>query len=144
MDWNLTAPRLIQTVAAGALTLALVSTGPVGAQTSSAGIRIAVFADHYVMAGRAYDDLNVLERKVATVVPKAIRLEACGARATRALLAAAHRFHRIPLQLRVLDAAEPACSSTVPVAIRAAMRNEQRPLGIDDAAVARYWRTLTP
>jgi hypothetical protein len=44
----------------------------------------------------------------------------------------------------VLDADTPECSPTAPLAIPVRERDGQRPYGIDDEAVDRYWRDLMP
>ncbi|HEU0200291.1 MAG TPA: hypothetical protein VFR86_07630 [Burkholderiaceae bacterium] len=131
----------VRGLAAAAALLAL--NGTATAQTAGARLTIGVFADHYVM-GAPYDDLNLLESKVKTLRPAAITLDACGPGVTRALLAAAHRFHHLPLELRVLDAGAPECSAKVAGTVRVGSPAGPRPLGIDDEAVAAYARGLMP
>jgi hypothetical protein len=44
----------------------------------------------------------------------------------------------------VLDADRPECSATSSLAIPVRQRDGQRPYGIDDEAVERYWQDLMP
>jgi hypothetical protein len=111
-------------------------------RASGAELAIAVFDQHYVLAGRRFDDLDRLEEALAQRRPGAIRLNRCGPATTRALMAAMHRFRDLRLHVRTLQPAEPACSSTASVAARAVAG--PWPAGIDDAAVARYWQELAP
>jgi hypothetical protein len=115
------------------------------AQVPSPEVTVMVFADHYVLAGRAVDDLNVLERAVDTAGVRAVRLHACGEGTARAQQAAAHRFHGLYLELRVLDRDAPACrAAAVPRLVPATHRIHEKPTGIDDEAVDRWWHQLMP
>lgn len=106
--------------------------------------RITVFSDRYILADRAFDDLNVLEKHTTAMQARAVTLLACGPGVTRSLKAAVERFRHVPVQMLVLDADTPECSSTAPLAIPVRQRDGQRPYGIDDEAVERYWRDLMP
>lgn len=119
---------------------AAVQAGVEGA--SSRQVPVAVFAGHYALAGRRIEDLNRLEAQVATIRPRAMRLVVCEHGSTRALMAATHRFRQLPLHLRVAEVSDPACASIALVTARA--DDAPRPLGIDDAAVARYWQEIVP
>lgn len=112
------------------------------ALAQAADLRIVVQPGHYVVAGKAFDDLNSLEAAVRTGSPETIQLDGCGPAAARALKAAAHRFADRPLSLRVLDASAPVCTAA-PVAIQIGQRMDT-PTGIDDAVVERYWQQLMP
>lgn len=78
-----------------------------------------------------------------SAAPRSLGLGACGAAASRALLAASHRFRNLPQRLQVFDANAGACAP-IPMALRAGMTQAHRPTGIDDASVARYWREVAP
>jgi hypothetical protein len=109
---------------------------------SSRQVSVAAFAEHYALAGRPIEDLHRLEAQVATIRPRAIRLVVCERGATRALMAATHRFQHLPLHLQVAEASDPACASIAHVAAR--VDAGPRPLGIDDVAVASYWQEIVP
>ena len=133
--------RTIQ-LAAAATTVWLATTGAVGAQVPI--VTVAVFGDHYVLGGRYIDDLDRLEDAIAEMRPHGVRLEACGEGASRALRAATHRFRNMYLDLRTAGTDDAACQSasvarTVPVS----QRFGQRPFGIYDEAVDRWWSTLS-
>jgi hypothetical protein len=106
--------------------------------------RITVFSDRYVLADRAFDDLNLLEEHTTAMKARAVTLLACGEGVTRSLKAAVERFRHVPVQMLVLDADEPECSSTASLATPVRERRGPRPYGIDDEAVERYWRDLMP
>ena len=133
--------RTIQLVAA-ATAVWLATTGAVGAQVPV--ITVAVFADHYVLAGRPIDDLDRLEDAIAAMHPRGVRLEACGDGTSRALRAATHRFRNLYLDLRVAGSDESACQpAPIARAVPASQRVGQRPFGIYDEAVDRWWSTLS-
>lgn len=119
--------------------------GSAAAEATAPDVTVTIFADHYVVAGRTIDDLDVLEAAVSSVRPKAVRLDACGAGTARAQQAAAHRFRNMYMELRMLDAESTTCrSAVVPRAVPATLRLDQRPTGIDDAAVGQWWHELMP
>lgn len=60
------------------------------------------------------------------------------------LKAAVHRFRHVLVQMRVLEADEPECSSAVALWTPVRQRVGQRPRGIDAEAVERYWQDLVP
>src|SRR5512143_358774 len=74
-------------------------------------LAIAVFADHYIVAGRSYDDLNVLEAAVRRLGVRAVTLDACGAGDALAQRAAAHRLRDLYLEMRVFDRDAPVCAA---------------------------------
>lgn len=126
--------------AAAALYVAI--TGPALGQTPVA--TVAIFADHYVYAGRSFDDLDQLEDAVIVAHPRGVRLEACGAGAARAQGAAAHRFRNLYLDVRVSSIDETTCASTAtPRAMPVSQRFGLRPYGINDEAVDRWWNTIS-
>jgi hypothetical protein len=135
--------RIAPAAIAGVLAASFVTAVLAGPPPSAAGISITVFADSYVVDGRAFDDLNLLEKHVSVMHVRGISLLACGPRATRSLKAAVHRFRHVPMQIRPLEPDEPECSKVV-LAIPVGERIGQRPRGIDDEAVERYWLELTP
>jgi len=135
---------LVGRIVAGVLTLGFVVPALAGVHPTPTSTRIAVFSDRYVLAGRAFDDLNLLEEHTTAMHARAVTLLACGPRVTRSLKAAVERFRHIPVQMFVLDADAAECSSAPPLAIPVRGRDGQRPYGIDDEAVERYWRDLMP
>jgi hypothetical protein len=145
---NLTAMRSrpdIFTVVALASSL-LVGLGAVSAaRVSSPDVTINVFADHYVLTGLAIGDLDVLESAVAPLVPRSVRLDACGIVADFAQRAAAHRFRHLNLELRVLEPDAPACRiAAAAVEMPAGRRPKEAPSGIDEEAVDRWWHESMP
>ena len=133
--------RIIQLVAA-TTAVWLATTGAVAAQVPVVGI--AVFADHYVLDGRHIDDLDRLEDAIAQMHPRGVRLEACGEGASRALRAATHRFRNLYLDLRTAGVDDTACQpASAARAVTVSQRFGQRPFGIYDEAVDRWWSTLS-
>ena len=133
--------RAIQLVAA-TTAVWLATTGAVGAQVPV--VSVAVFADHYAVAGRYIDDLDSLEDAMAATRTRGVRLEACGEGASRALRAATHRFRNLYLDLRTAGINDAACrSASVARAVPISQRFGQRPFGIYDEAVDRWWSTLS-
>ena len=134
--------RTIQ-LAAAATAVWLATTGAVGAQVPV--VTVAIFADHYVLAGRYIDDLDTLEDAIAVMHPRGVRLEACGEGSARALRAATHRFRNLYLDLRVAGTGDSACQpAPIARAVPASQRMGQRPFGIYDDAVDRWWNNLMP
>ena len=131
-------------IVAGVLSLGFVVTALAGVYPTTTSTRITVFSDCYVLAGRAFDDLNLLEEHTTAIHVRAVTLVVCGPRVTRSLKAAVERFRHLPVQMIVLDADTPGCSSAAPLAIPVRERDGQRPYGIDDEAVEHYWRDLMP
>lgn len=137
--------RISPSLFAAASALSLAVGGGVAAQTSAPSVSVAVFAEHYVLAGRQIDDLDALERAVNAINPRAVRLEACGDGTARAQMAAAHRFRSRYLELRLLEPGAPGCQAAViPQAVPVSQRLGPRPFGIDDAAVERWWYDQMP
>jgi len=131
-------------VVAGVLTLSFVVPALAGVYPTTTNTRITVFSDRYILAGRAFDDLNLLEKHTTAMRARAVTLLVCGPRVTRSLKAAVERFRHVPVQMFVLDADTPECSSTASLAIPVREGDGQRPYGIDDEAVERYWHDLMP
>jgi len=101
---------------------------------------VAVYATHYALAGRAFDDLDKLGAAIDAMSPRSIGVDACGPGTTRALMAAAYRLRARSLHLRAHDRDYVACAKqamVVPVV-------GQRGLRFDDEAVDRYWRSIAP
>ena len=133
--------RTIQLVAA-TTAVWLATTGAVGAQVPV--VTVAVFADHYVLGGRYIDDLDRLEDAIAVMRPQQVRLEACGDSTARAQRASAHRFRNLYLDMRIAGIDDTTCqSASVPRAVPVSQRFGQRPFGIYDEAVDRWWSTLS-
>lgn len=120
----------------------LTTTGAVGAQVPV--VTVAVFADHYALGGRYIDDLDRLEDAVAQIRPRGVRLDACGEGTSRALRAASHRFRNLYLDLRVSSVDDTTCqSASVARAVPVSQPFGQRPFGVYDEAVDRWWSTLS-
>jgi hypothetical protein len=137
-------PKLRRTIQLGAAAAAvwLVSSG--AASTPAAVVPVAVFADHYVLAGRSYDDLDALEDAIAAMHARGVRLEACGENTARAQLSAAHRFRNLYLDLRASGADQAACQPAfVARAVPAGQRFGLKPYGINDEAVGRWWSAVS-
>lgn len=131
--------RLIAAVASAAC-FAL----PATAETQRPHAEITVLPDHYVFKGQKFDDLDALQDAVNAGLPWIVRIEGCGI-ASRAYLAAAHRFRHLYLELRALESSAPSCQPA-PVArlMPVSLRTGQQPSGIDDDAVNGWWNTLMP
>ena len=141
MEYDSSVRRTILVLAA-TTSVWLATTGAVAAQVPV--VSVAVFADHYALGGRYIDDLDRLEDAIAEMRPRGVRLEACGEGASRALRAATHRFRNLYLDLRTAGADDTACqSASVARAVPASQRFGQRPFGINDEAVDRWWSTLS-
>jgi hypothetical protein len=137
--------RIADAAAAATATLSLLVAGAAAAQASD--VFVEVFADHYVVNGRAIDDIGTLESVIAPMGSGAVRLYACGSGTARAQMAAAYRFRDRYLELRVLDDLAPQCRTPMASALRAvavAIRADERPYGIDDEVVARWWYSMMP
>ena len=141
MKNDLSLRRTIQLLAA-TTAVWVATTGAVGAQLPV--VSVAVFADHYVLAGRYINDLDTLEDAIAVMRPRGVRLEACGDGSARAQRAAAHRFRNLYLDLRDSLIDDTTCqSASVPRAVPVSHRFGQRPFGIYDEAVDRWWSTVS-
>ncbi|MGZ9075387.1 MAG: hypothetical protein ACXW13_06385 [Burkholderiaceae bacterium] len=140
MKNDLSVRRAIQLVAATAA-MWLATTG---AAAQVPVVTVAIFADHYVLGGRYIDDLDRLEDAIAEMRPRGVRLEACGEGASRALRAATHRFRNMYLDLRFSLIDDTTCQSASAVRIMpVSQRFGQRPFGIYDEAVDRWWSTVS-
>jgi len=133
--------RTIRLGMAGAA-LCISLTGAALGQTPIA--TVAIFADHYVYAGRSFDDLDRLEDAVLAAHPRGVRLEACGDGTTRALRAAAHRFRNLYLDLRLDSVDDTKCASaSAPRAVPVSQRLGPLPYGVNDESVDRWWQTIS-
>jgi hypothetical protein len=137
--------RLAITTAASLAAAFQLSPATAGSPHAKPEIEITIFADRYVVNGRAIDDLDVLEKAVGSVGPRTVRLQACGMIADRAQRAAAHRFRTLSLELRLLEPHEAACQAIpAPRAIAARTPRGRRPFGIDDEVVDQWWHASMP
>jgi hypothetical protein len=75
--------------------------------------------------------------------PRGVRLTACGERVSRALRAATHRFRNFYLDLRAAGSMTEFQSVSSARAVPVSQRFGQRPFGIYDEAVDRWWNTLS-
>jgi hypothetical protein len=103
-------------------------------------LEVAVHATHYVLAGRAYFDVDALSAAIDAMQPRSIGIDACGRGTTRALKVATYRLRARPLHLRALDRDDAACSEQA----AALLPTGQRGRRIDDEAVDRYWESIAP
>lgn len=126
-----------------ALSLGLTLAGTTLAQATVGTATITVLPDHYVFAGRVYDDLGRLEDAVRALRPNDIALNSCGPRETRVMVAAAHRLRDLPTRIHFLNVAEDAACSP-PAISPARLAKTGGPTGIDDRAVSEYWYVLLP
>ena len=132
-------------IAAAVCALSLAGGAGASTQSWTPDVRVAVFADHYVLADRAIDDLDRLDDAVRAMRPRSVGIYACGAGSERAQRAAAHRFGHLSLELRVVEPGAPECRSPAPArALPVGQRTGPRPYGIDDAAVDRWWHQMMP
>jgi hypothetical protein len=136
-------PPILAATALSSVLLMCLGAGA-AARASEPHVPITVFAGHYVLAGHVIDDLDVLERDVGTLRSRTVRLDACGSAADRAQRAAAHRFRAANLELRLLVPDAPGCRAAGPRAVPTSARHGQRPFGIDDATVDRWWHEQMP
>jgi len=144
MSVHTDAGRMAALVLGGTMALAALVPAPAAA---AADVIVTVFAEHYVIDGRAIDDLGALENALRPAEPGAVRLYACGGGTERAQMAAAHRFRDRYLELRVLDESSPQCralQAVRPRAVLVADRRGNRPYGIEDEAVARWLNSMVP
>lgn len=116
--------------------------GAAAAQVPTA--TVFVFVDYYVIAGRYFDDLDVLEDSVASERPERIRLVTCVDGAERATKAAAHRFRHLYLDLATASPDSSACETGHVRMVAINQRLGQRPFGIHDQAVTYWWTKLMP
>lgn len=145
MERNSATRWLVQAVRSLTLAIGLAGAGPSGAlPNANVYVTVMVFADGYVVAGQAFDNLNFLEGELRSKSARAVNLHACGSDVTRSLMAAVHRFRRVPVQIRVFEADEPECQSRVRSIVHAQAGATQRPFGIDDEAVDLFWREAMP
>lgn len=145
MNGQLLTRRIATAAAAATAALSTLVSGAAAADAPD--VFVMVFAEHYVVNGRIIDDIGALESAILPTRPGAVRLYACGSGTARAQMAAAHRFQDRYLELRVLDDAAPQCRTPMALAPRAVAvthRAGERPYGIDDEAVARWWYSMMP
>lgn len=140
--------RLSRLVAAAApalgLAFGLVPAGLAQNAGPPAPLSVTIHADHYGAGGQVFGELDALEAWIRPMRPQAIRLQACDGAAGR-LLAAAHRFRHVRLDLQVLADGPPACVPGAAARGVQVMHETRPPPGAaEDEAVARYWRNLMP
>lgn len=133
---------LVQAAILAAFTTANLAGHAAAARSSTKSI--IVLADRYVVAGRAWDNLDALEKHVIASKTARLQLLTCGPGTTRSLKAVVHRFRSLPIDIYPLDADNRACSSVVRIPVAERQPPGERPLGIDDAAVERYWHEIEP
>ncbi len=122
---------------------ALLGGGVTAAERHVTALRIAAHDAHYTLGRSAFGDLDALADVVAAATPRSMELHACGPGSHRALLAAVHRFSHLPLTLRLSGADDAVCAAPS-LAVRVGQQGSPGPTGIDEAAVARYWRQVMP
>lgn len=144
MDGRVVVDRFTRGVVVVGVAFTFVAIALADPRPSTGGVTITVFDDRYVVGDLAFDDLDYLETHTDGTRVRSVELLICGARATRALKAAVHRFRHVPVQMRVPDADEHECMSKASLVTPARPRVGQRPFGIDDQAVERYWLDMMP
>jgi len=144
MNGRIGVNRLPQIVVAGIVTFGLVATALADSRPSTRSATIAVLADRYIVDDLAFDDLDYLDKHITATQVHSIELLVCGPRTTRPLKAVVHRFRHVPVQMRVPDVDEFECMSKAPLVTPVLQRAGQRPFGIDDEAVDRYWLDIMP
>lgn len=145
MPCNPTQRRALIGALAASLSASLACADTTAAPPSKPEVVISVFPHHYVLAGRAIDDLNLLESEIRTLRPRTVRLDACGTAADHPQRAAAHRFRELNLELRFAAPASQACKEVADArAIPASVHPRQGPLSIDYRIVDRWWHESMP
>jgi len=144
MNGRIGVNRLPQIVVAGVVTFGLVATALADSRPSTQSATITVLADRYIVDDLAFDDLDYLDKHITAMHVHSIELLICGPRTTRPLKAVVHRFRHAPVQMRVPDVDEFECMSKAPLVTPVSQRVGQRPFGIDDEAVERYWLDIMP
>ncbi len=136
--------HLARMAVAGVLAIGFITSPLAGAQQPAKSVSITVYSDRYLLAGRTFDDLDLLVQHSTVIHLSAVTLVVCGPDAGPSLKAAVYGFRRVPVRIAVADANEPECASGAPHATLVRERSGQPPYGIDDEAVERYWRELIP
>jgi len=144
MNGHVVVERLTRSIATGAIACAFAATALADSRPLADTVTITVFADRYTVGDRAYDDISVLEKDITARPFHSVMLLICGPGATRSLKAVVHRFRHVPVQMRVPDIDEPDCMSRASLVMAVHEGSGQRPFGIDDEAVERYWLDLMP
>lgn len=131
--------------------LSICSAVPALAQerASSEALIVTLYSDRYVAAGQVFSDPDALQVWVERKQPKAIYLDVCDPAANLRLLAAAHRFRDVYLELRPMVTGQPACEpppTVQAVRVSGAVRPMATPTSTssDAQAVDLYWRGLMP
>jgi hypothetical protein len=122
---------------------ALLGAGGVAVAQQGAASRIVVHDETYDFGGSTFNDLNGLEKRVRQASTRILEMDMCGSGAARAMMGAAHRLRDLSLLLRVQDRSSAACAPAAR-AVSVSQKAERGPAGIDDAAVANYWRQVMP
>lgn len=144
MKKHVVVDRFMRSLISGVMAVGFVASALAEPGRSAGGVTIAVLDDRYIVGDLAFDDLDTLERYITAAPLRSVVLYVCGTRATRSLKAVVHRFRQVPVQMRLPDADDRECMSRVPLVVAVRERDGQRPFGIDDEAVERYWMDLMP
>ena len=144
MNGRTAVDRFMRGVVMGVVAFGSVATAQGDPRASTQSVTITVFTDHYAVEDLAFDDLDYLEKHVTAMRVRDVQLLVCGAKATRALKAVVHRFRHLPVQIRIPDIDELDCMAKASPVTLVRQRIGQRPFGIDDAAVERYWLDIMP
>lgn len=138
------ASRFFRNAAMGALVLGLSPAGFAIERTTGVSITVTVLADRYLAAGVSFPDLETLDALISPMNARLVRLEACGAAAADALLAAADRFSYAPLVLNVLPPTAPQCAAAPVRAVQVSQAGGPIPVGAARIPSDRYWRSVMP
>jgi hypothetical protein len=144
MKSGIVVDHLTRSLAIGVMALSSVASALADSGPAPHTVTIAVLDDRYIVGDLAFDDLDYLERQITATNLRNLELLICGPNATRALKAIVHRFRHVPVQMRVPDIDEFECMSKAPVVTPVRQRVGERPFGIDDEAVERYWLDIMP
>ena len=142
MNGRIVVDCVTRSVVEAVVAFGFVAAAPADPGPSAHSVTITVFADRYIVGNLAFDDLDLLEKHITATYAHEINLLICGAKATRALKAAVHRFRHVAMRMRMHDVDELECVSMGPLVTPIRQRVGQRPFGIDDEAVERFWLDL--
>src|SRR5687767_11434194 len=95
MDTTSHVERVLFSIAASFLALIASVPLPVSARSSPNSVTIAVFADHYVVGRKRFDNLSSLQTHVNATRAGKVHVHACGSAVTRPWMAVVHRFRHL-------------------------------------------------
>ena len=102
---------------------------------------ITVFPDRLVLNSRIYQDMRAIDKQINAMGTRAVTLQACGPRASRAMMVTVYQFRHFAEYIVGLDGDDPRCS---PMVFMPASIDERGLTAVDDSAVDIFWRSLVP